>query len=510
MKTDGGTPEQSDDRLKQIITELTERNQELHCLFSISRIIEQQHHSLEKILQEVVDILPPGWRDPQSTCAQIIFEDQIFRTDNFIETAWRQTCDLLVKGSPVGSVMICRLENRIKSNGAPFLKEETDLLRAIAERLGKMIERRQAESALQKSEQRFKNLVENSITGISIVQNNQVIYQNKEQENLLGPLPRITILGDLENIHPDDVEIVMQANHDIQMSKVPDQDLDFRLYPAIGPRNLRVLKRVFCRVMFIDYQGRESILVNMIDMTKIMELEQLLFRQDKMASLGRVAAGIAHEIRNPLSGINIYLDALEKLVDRPDSRPKVVQVIDQLQSASRKIESVIRKVMDFAKPGKPNFVHIQINKPVADALNLTAVTMRKSGIAIEKEFADNLPICYADPHLIEEAVLNLINNAAEAMRATKADKKIAVTTGVTGDHVFIKVSDAGPGVPEEHRHRVLEPFFTTKNDGTGIGLSLCHRIATDHNGVLAIDNGILGGAEFRIEIPMRKDTHSSD
>ncbi|MDX2447762.1 MAG: ATP-binding protein [Desulfobacterales bacterium] len=510
MKIDGDTPEQSDDGLKQIIAELTERNKELHCLFSISRIIEQHRHSLEKTLQEVVDVLPSAWQNPQSTCAQIIFDNQIVMTDNFVETAWRQTCDLLVKGTPAGSVVICRLGNRIESNGATFLKEETDLLRAVAERLGKMIERRQAESALQISEQRFRNLVENSITGISIVQHNQIIYQNQEQEKLLGPLPRSFVLGNLENIHPDDVETVLQANHDIQIGKVPKQDLDFRLYPASGDRNLRVLKRVFCRMMFIDYQGRESVLVNMIDMTKSMELEQLLFRQDKMASLGRVAAGIAHEIRNPLSGINIYLDALEKLVDRPDSRPKVVQVIDQLQSASRKIESVIKKVMDFAKPGKPNFVHIQINKPVEDALNLTAVTMRKSGIAIEKEFADNIPNCYADPHLIEEAVLNLINNAAEAMRKMDAGKKIAIRTGVAVDHVFIKVSDSGPGVPMELKNKVFDPFFTTKNDGTGIGLSLCHRIATDHNGALAIDKGILGGAEFRLEIPIRKDAHSSD
>ena len=510
MKTDGGTPEQLDDGLKQIVAELTERNKELNCLYTISRIIEREHHSLENTLQDVVDILPTAWQDPQNTCAQIIFEDQSFTTDNFIETPWRQTCDLLVRGTPAGSVVIFHLGSRIESNGALFLKEETDLLRAVAERLGRMIERRQAERALQKSEQRFRNLVENSITGISIVQNNQVIYQNKEQENLLGPLPRMAVLGDFRNIHPDDVETVMQANHDIQMGKVPKQDLDFRLFPASGAGSTRVLKRVFCRIMFIDYQGRESILVNMIDMTKMMELEQLLFRQDKMASLGRVAAGIAHEIRNPLSGINIYLDALEKLVDRPDSRPKVVQVIDQLQSASREIESVIKKVMDFAKPGKPNFAHIQINKPVADALNLTAVTMRKSGIAIEKEFADNIPSCYADPQLIEEAVLNLINNAAEAMRATKVDKKIGVTTGVIGDRVFIKVSDAGPGVPMELKNKVCDPFFTTKNDGTGIGLSLCHRIVADHKGVLAIDKGILGGAEFRLEIPIRKDAYSSD
>ena len=106
---------------------------------------------------------------------------------------------------------------------------------------------------------------------------------------------------------------------------------------------------------------KESILLNIVDMTKIMELEQLLFRQDKMASLGRVAAGIAHEIRNPLSGINIYLNALEKVVEKPDSRPKVDQIISQLKSASRKIESVIKKVMDFAKPAEPKLALVQIN-----------------------------------------------------------------------------------------------------------------------------------------------------
>jgi len=510
MKTDGDAHKYSKGDLKQVIAKLNERNKELNCLFAISSIIEEQNHSMKRALQEVVKTLPPAWRYPENTCAQIILDDQVFRTDNYVETPWRQTCNLLVKGSTAGSVTICLLDNGIETTGAQFLKEETALLKAVAERLGKMIERYQTETALQKSNQRFRNLVENSITGISIVRDNKIIYQNKVQERLLGPLPRTHVLGDLSHIHPGDVEKVMQANHDIKAGKAPVHDLDFRLFPVSGDGDKRGLKRVSCRMMNVDYHGRGSILVNIIDMTQTMELEKLLFRQDKMASLGRVAAGIAHEIRNPLSGINIYLNAMEKLIDKPDSRPKVVQVIDQLQSASRRIESVIKKVMDFAKPGEPKFVCIQINKPVEDALNLTAVTMRKSDITIEKDFADKMPDCYADPHLIEAAVLNLINNAAEAIRMKESDKKIAVETGVTGGHIFIKISDTGPGVPAEYRNKVFEPFFTTKNDGTGIGLSLCQRIVTDHNGDLTIDNGILGGAEFRIEIPIRKDILLND
>jgi signal transduction histidine kinase len=225
-----------------------------------------------------------------------------------------------------------------------------------------------------------------------------------------------------------------------------------------------------------------------------------------MASLGRVAAGIAHEIRNPLSGINIYLNTLKKLHHKEGSEEKVEQILKNIQSASIKIESVIRRVMDFAKPSEPKLTLVDINEPIADAINLTVVTMRKSGIQIKKSLADDLPRSYADKNLIEEMVLNLLNNAAEAMKTMEMDtgKNIAVASFVEGDHIIIQVSDSGPGVSQENRDKILDPYFTTKHEGTGIGLSLCHRIITDHGGSLTISDSELGGAEFRIEIPIKK------
>jgi PAS domain S-box-containing protein len=451
-----------------------------------------------------VNTLPSAWQHPEATCARIILDDKAFVTDRFEETEWGQSCHLMVSGHTVGRLDVYRRFTGNRRDASAFLKEEKELFDAVAGRLGKTIERRRTEAALQKSERRFRDLVENAITGISILQDNQIVYQNQAQEKLLGPLPRTYVLGDYANIHPDDVEMVMQASRDIEKGKIPKLDLDFRLTPA-GSENDHSMKRVFCRVMSMDYQEKESILLNIVDMTKIMELEQLLFRQDKMASLGRIAAGIAHEIRNPLSGINIYLNALEKMVEKPDSRPKVDQIISQLKLASRKIESVIKKVMDFAKPAEPKLALVQINTPINDALNLIAVTLRKSGISIKKDLGDQLPVCYADPNLIEEAILNLLNNAAEAMAIMEKGKKIMVSSGTSGKNLFIAVADSGPGVPPELRHKVFDPFFTTKNDGTGIGLSLCHRIVSDHQGVFSVANSSLGGAEFRIEIPIRKD-----
>jgi signal transduction histidine kinase len=264
------------------------------------------------------------------------------------------------------------------------------------------------------------------------------------------------------------------------------------------------LKWVYCQANRIEYQGKDAILMNMLDMTKTKELEHLLIIQDKMASLGRVAAGIAHEIRNPLSGINIYLNTVRKLHHQEGSEEKVNQILQHLQSASNKIESVIRRVMDFAKPSEPQLTLIDINEPITDALNLTAVTMRKSGIKIEKCLTPDLPRLYADKHLIEELVLNLLNNAAEAMKTMEAGKKIVVASFAEADHIVIRVSDSGPGVPLEISDKILDPYFTTNQEGTGIGLSLCHRIITDHGGSLTVSDSEFGGAEFQVEIPIRK------
>ena len=493
-----------DDILKDTITQLTERNKELNCLYAISRIIEQQDLSLEETLQQIVNTLPSAWRHPRATRVRIILDHMTFTTKGFEETEWKLICPIWVAGRTSGYLEVYHHPSGDSENTPDFLKEEKELLEAVAGRLGKTLERRRTEEALKKSERRFRDLVENAITGISIIQDNKIVYQNQAQEKLLGPLPRKYVLGDYANIHPDDVDTVKQASRYIEKGKIPKLDLDFRLLPA-DSENDPPMKRVFCRVMAMDYHEKESILLNIVDMTKIMELEQLLFRQGKMASLGRVAAGIAHEVRNPLSGINIYLNALEKMVDKPDSRPKVDQIIHQLKSASRKIESVIKKVMDFAKPAEPKMTLIQINKPINEALNLTAVTLRKSGILIETNLDEHLPTCYADPNLIEVAVLNLINNAAEAMAKMETCKKIVVLSGTSERNIFIEVSDSGPGVPRELRNKVFDPFFTTKNDGTGIGLSLCHRIVSDHKGLFIVTESSLGGAGFRIEIPIRKD-----
>jgi signal transduction histidine kinase len=231
--------------------------------------------------------------------------------------------------------------------------------------------------------------------------------------------------------------------------------------------------------------------------------------KNKMLSLGRVAAGIAHEIRNPLTGINTYLYTIEDLCESDQLDPQDVEVIrqilTQIQVASNKIESVIKRVMDFSKPGAPKMVRININESLEEAIELSSVTMRKNGIEFEKSLAPNLPQCYADPHLIEQVVLNLITNAARAMEnSTNGNKRVEIKSSAKDNTLCIQIADAGPGVPSELREKIFDPFFTTNEDGSGIGLNIAQRIVADHNGSISLGTSRWGGAEFKIKLPIER------
>lgn len=393
--------------------------------------------------------------------------------------------------------------------------EEHELFREIAADVSFSLnaidlaeEQKLIKSQITENEKQFRTLVENSLTGISIIRNSQVVFQNKEQERLFGPTPRSTILAGIKHIHSEDVEKVKRFYQKIRRKKFKPIDTDFRFYPIQAGERIHPMKWIYCSACPINYKGTDSVLLNAVDLTELKELERLLQVQDKMASLGRVAAGIAHEIRNPLSGINIYLNTLERIYTKAGGTEKIDQILAQLKSASRKIESVIKRVMDFSKPSNPRFILSDMNKPVEAAIDLSSATLRKSAIHIEKQLAKELPACYLDPHLIEEVILNLINNAAEAMSHMTAGKSIKITSRQQKDSICVAISDSGPGISDALRDKIFDPYFTTKGGGTGIGLNLCQRVVIDHGGTLNVTTSDSGGAQFTIEIPVKKGVRS--
>jgi len=442
--------------------------------------------------------------------------------------------DIVETGDPVSTCTDCPLAEDYHGRGAltaPFVldgsvygilslsiprkvahdQDEQTLLRDLAADIAFGLHaleleeaREETAKALAESEERFRDLLEKCPIGIFIIQDNQVVYQNPQQKELLGPLPRSFDLGTFEGLHPEDVEKVRTMCNNVAKGKAKSLSADFRLCPVTEPDCHLGRKWIYCYASQIHYQGKDATLVNMMDITRSKELEHLVRIQDKMTSLGRVAAGIAHEIRNPLSGINIYLKTLERLLERGMDREKAEDILNHIQSASNKIESVVKRVIDFSRPSRPNFILANINGPIEDAISLSAVTLRKSRISLEKKLQKDIPECTLDKHLMEEVILNLITNAVEALRKTEGERNLEVNSFAEGESIFVRIADSGPGIPLDLREQVFDPFFSTKDGGTGIGLSLSHRIVVDHGGSLSVSTSKWGGAEFLIEIPCRK------
>ncbi len=490
---------QMEKELDKRTRELEQRVRELNCLYGISRLLEEKDVSLVEILDRTVDIVSASLRGPENTCARIVLEKRSFVAGALPVGVRKLSRDLVIHGNRLGVLEVYCREGGLET-------KERHLIEAVAGLLERIIEQKRTENALLESERRFRSLVENSPTGIFIIQENQVVYENPEERRICGPLARLFREGDLSNIHPDDAEKVMRGFQRIVAGEDRTLDMDFRFFFRTGEETDPAMKWVHCRASLIEYLGKDAILVNKLDVTRAKELEYLLKIEDKMASLGRVASGIAHEIRNPLSGINIYLSNLERILEGPKNREKVREILVQLQSASNRIESVMRRVLDFSRPSEPRLLRIDINQPIKEAISLSSVTLRKTGIAIDLLLAPDLPPCEVDPSLTGQMILNLITNASEAMKNMDGPKRIEIASSVEKGHVIVTISDSGPGVPFHLRKRIFDPFFTTKEGNTGIGLSLSHRVVQDHGGTLAVSESRWGGAAFVIRIPIGEKT----
>ena len=374
----------------------------------------------------------------------------------------------------------------------------------IAQNYQTEMKRYVAEQETRDSEKRFRTLVENSHTGIFIIQDDRIVYKNPEQERLFGPLPDDFKIINFDKIYPDDVETVKDFYQSVNSGRVKALSIEYRFYSMGEGRKEASLRWAHSNISAIEYMGRRATLVNMLDITREKEMEALLGVKDKMISLGHVAAGIAHEIRNPLSGVNILLDAIRERLSRLEDSQEFTELIGHAKTATGKIEGVIKRVLDFSRPSTPQLKPENINGVIKETVMLSSVTLRKAGIKLETDLDDNLPEIMIDRQQIEQVLMNLITNASEILKNSEADKKIYIESRLDLRSVVVLVSDSGPGISRPDAKKIFDPFYTTKSDGSGIGLSICQRIIADHKGTISVLASVLGGAEFCIRIPVQE------
>ena len=495
-----------EDIYRATAADLKKRNLELNFIYSFSKLTEKKEITLEEILQGGIDLIPLSMKHPSIACAELFLGDtnQYFRTENYKETSLRLKNKIVVNHEPVGVLTVCYSESKTGDENPVFLNEEQKLISSISVRMGKIVERKRDRLALEESEKRFRDLTKNAVTGIAILQDEHIVFQNPEFKKIFGFLSDSSFFFSNQRIHSDDMDKIEEFQKIISAEDFISQDVDFRISSAEKQNSRQTMKSVFCRATRTEFNSKEAVLLNVMDMTKPKELENLLRIQDKMTSLGRIAAGIAHEIRNPLSGINIYLKALEKICTRREEFETEEKILSKIQSASNRIEAVIKRVLDFSKPANLKLTDLDINIPVQNALDFASATLKKSGVLIETELMANLPVCTLDNNMIEQVLLNLLINAAEAMKTKEeGHKAIFISTSyIQDEYLCINVEDSGIGIPESLRDKIFDPFYTTKNS-SGIGLSICDRIIKDHYGIFEVHKSdYLGGAKFNIYLPV--------
>ena len=228
--------------------------------------------------------------------------------------------------------------------------------------------------------------------------------------------------------------------------------------------------------------------------------DQLALHTEKLSALGRMAAGIAHEINNPLAGVLLYSSNLRKKV--PPESP-VGEGLEIIMRETQRCKIIIQELLEFARDRDPQKTNADIHQIVDHAAHMLENEFRLRRIRIDRQYADDLPPVKMDENQMLQVFVNLLLNAAQAI-----DKNgtivIQTATDAAGENVDIIVDDSGCGIPSEHIDKIFEPFFSTKHDGSGLGLAVSYGIVRSHRGNLTVESQPGKGARFTVSLPLRK------
>jgi two-component system NtrC family sensor kinase len=239
------------------------------------------------------------------------------------------------------------------------------------------------------------------------------------------------------------------------------------------------------------------------DLTEAKRTEELIRRMDRLTSIGRLSAGVAHEIRNPLASISLNVQMLSKKWATDTAAKNIVS--DTLEGIDR-IKSLVKGMLDFAKPSAPALKRGSIAQVLHNSISLLDSQLRKKGIEVKLDLPEDLPEIIFDEHQIQQVLVNLLLNGLEAM---DGGGSIRITGSLAKDqkkrrrHLTLQIMDTGTGIPPGNLSKIFDPFFTTKPEGTGLGLSIVHKILDQHHAAIEVVSEADHGTTFTLSFPLQ-------
>jgi PAS domain S-box-containing protein len=375
-------------------------------------------------------------------------------------------------------------------------------------------ERKRIENELREANEFFKNLIESSVDGIIAADlKGDIFIFNKGAEALTGYTAE-EVIGKLHitKIYPEGV-----AKEIMKKLRSPE-------YGGVGklnPTQFNVVNKAGEEIPFqlsaaLIYNGKNQEIASVGIFTdlrprlsmekKLQETHLQLVSSEKMASLGKLAAGIAHEINNPLGGILIYSSLM--MEDLSEEDPKRGDLMRIVQEAGR-CKEIVKSLLEFARQTEPKMEPTDINRAINDGLFFLVNQALFHNIQIIKKFDPFLPFVSGNASQLKQVFMNIIVNAAEAMHGS-GTLTIATSPAPDRKTVSIEFTDTGEGIPEENFTRIFDPFFTTKEvgKGTGLGLATSYGIVEDHGGKISVKSKVGEGTTFTIELPIHQGTQA--
>jgi two-component system sensor histidine kinase AtoS len=302
---------------------------------------------------------------------------------------------------------------------------------------------------------------------------------------------------------------------EILMETIASRSATPGLAAQLRRRNGRTLPVEISAAPLKGGEGKDlGVIAAIRDITVVRELENRLRRSDRLAALGSLAAGLAHEIKNPLTSLLTFSRHLPRRFEDLQFRTKFQSVVPR---ELERINGIVERLLELARPTRLNFTAVRLPALLERAVELYAQEMETRGVVVAREYVRDLPVVWGDSESLYQALVNLVRNALDAMpsggrltlRAGWSDDDHVVRPSrrpATGARrVRVEIEDAGMGIPPSDADRVFNPFFTTKDGGTGLGLALTHKIVEDHGGSIDFRAAAAGGTVFRIVLPLFPD-----